>query len=122
MLFFLLLADRANDDGAGDCCEPACRRVGGDSGVRDHPTAAVRPWTHRHEESGQQLLPQLCHASALHCPGLREQVSTRISWHKQNSFTLFHLIIDFVHPQKQQQYQTVRVSSEPLPPFQEQIF
>lgn len=30
---------------------------------------------HRNEEPGKQLLPQLCHASALHHPRLPDQVS-----------------------------------------------
>ncbi len=70
-----LLSDRADDDRAGDCCEPACGRVGGDPGVGDHPTAPVWPRLDWHEEPGQQLLPQLCHASALHRSRLPEQVS-----------------------------------------------
>lgn len=75
-IFYSLPSDRANDDRAGDCCEPACGGMGGNPGVWDHPTAHVWPRLDWHEEPGQQLLPQLCHASALHCSRLPEQVST----------------------------------------------
>lgn len=71
-----LLADGADDDRAGDRCEPARGWVGGDPGVGDHPASSVRPWTDWYKEPGQQLLPQLCHASALHCSGLPDQVSS----------------------------------------------
>lgn len=76
ILLTFLLSDRADDDRAGDCCEPACWGVGSDPGVGDHPTAHVRPWLDGHEEPGEQLLPQFCHASALHRSRLPEQVST----------------------------------------------
>lgn len=90
--------------------------MGGDSGIGDHPTAAVRPWIDRHEESGQQLLPQLCHASALHSSRLREQVSTCIHLFSLSVFLMINnhscyfilLIGIFLH------CQTVRASSEPL--------
>lgn len=75
-LIFCLMSDWADNDRAGDCCEPARGGVGGDPGVGDHPAATVWPWLDRHEKSGQQLLPQLCHAGAFHCSRLPEQVST----------------------------------------------
>lgn len=73
---FVLFSDWADDDRAGDCCEPACRGMGGDPGVGDHPPSLVWPRLDGDEEPGQQLLPQLCHASALHRSRLPEQVST----------------------------------------------
>ena len=50
--------------------------MGGDSGVWYHPAAPVWPRPDWYEEPGKQLLPQFCHASALHRPRLPEQVST----------------------------------------------
>ncbi len=76
MFLTFLLSDRTDNDRAGDSCEPACGGVGGDPGVGDHPATSVWAWLDWHEELGQQLLPQLCHASALHRSGLPEQVST----------------------------------------------
>lgn len=71
-----LFSDWADYDRVGDCCEPACWGVGGNPGVGDHPTSPVWPRPDWHEEPGQQLLPQLRHASALHHSRLPEQVST----------------------------------------------
>jgi len=69
------MSDGKNHDWAGDRSEPACWRVGGDSGVRHHSEAHVGWGAHRYEKPGKQLLPQLCHASALHHPRLPDQVS-----------------------------------------------
>lgn len=76
-LFFLwsLLLDRADNDGVGNRCKPASRGVGSNPGVGDHPEAPVWTWSDWYEEPGKQLLPQFCHASALHRPRLREHVS-----------------------------------------------
>lgn len=70
------VADRTHYDWIRDCSEPACGWVGSDPGVRHHAEASLGPWAHGYEESGQQLLPQLSHASALHHPRLPGKVST----------------------------------------------
>lgn len=68
-------SDGADDDGAGDSGEPACWGVGGHPGVGRHLAAPLGPRAHWDEEPGQQLLPQLCHASALHRARFPDQVS-----------------------------------------------
>lgn len=91
-----LLSDWADDDGVGDCCKPACRGVGGDPGVWYYPEAPVWARSDRHEEPGKQLLPQFCHASALHRSRLPEQVSASfIYFHLSISILLFSAVVAF---------------------------
>lgn len=75
------VADWTYYDRVRDCSESACGWVGGDSGVWHHIEASLGPWAHGYEEPGQQLLPQLGHASALHHPWLPGKVSNvRFYW------------------------------------------
>lgn len=75
--FLYILSDRENYDGVGDRHKPEGGRVGRDTGSWQQVVSPVRPWTHRNEEPGQQLLPQLHHAGPLLHPRLREEVGRR---------------------------------------------
>lgn len=84
-----LPSDWADNDRVGDRCKPACRGVGGNPGVWYHPETLVWARFDWHEEPGKQLLPQFCHASALHHSRFPEQVSA-------SSFFKFYFTVSIV--------------------------
>lgn len=71
--FLLFVPDR--ERASGQWHEAAGQRVGSDPGDGDEAEAHVWPRIHGSQKSGQQLLPEFCHAGHLQHPRVPESVS-----------------------------------------------